>query len=312
VRCLVTGASGHLGSFVTRRLVERGHDVMVMVRSQSSLWRIADVLADIRVVHGDLSRIDEAATEIIEAAPEVVFHLAWSGVAGVRRNHPDHVQVNVMGSLRLLELVGRAGCQSWVGIGSQAEFGPYDGILTEDVPTRPVTTYGTGKLCTGLLARELCAAWDMRYLWLRLLATYGPKEEPHHLIPSTILKLLAGERPALTNGEQRWDYLYVEDAAEAMCRAALDANAKGVFVLGSGEARTVREIVERIRHLIDPEALLGLGDVAYGPDQPMYLQADITRFRAATGWEPSVPFDVGLERTVDWYRAVAPRPVIAP
>jgi len=135
-----------------------------------------------------------------------------------------------------------------------------------------------------------------------LLATYGPKDDIRHLIPTVILKLLASERPALTPGEQRWDYLFVEDAAEAIYRVAVTPNVQGIFNLGSGKAHTVRSIVERIRDLIDPNLPLGFGEIPYRPDQIMHLQADITKLQDATGWSPRVGLDEGLRRTVDWYR----------
>jgi nucleoside-diphosphate-sugar epimerase len=142
----------------------------------------------------------------------------------------------------------------------------------------------------------------IRYVWLRLLATYGPKDDVHHLIPTVILKLLAREKPSLTQGEQRWDYLYVEDAAEAIYSVALKAKAQGVFNLGSGEAYTIRSIAERIRDMIDPKLPLGFNEVPYRPDQVMNLQADISKLKNATGWEPKTSLDRGLEQAIEWYR----------
>jgi nucleoside-diphosphate-sugar epimerase len=115
--------------------------------------------------------------------------------------------------------------------------------------------------------------------------------------------LLAGERPALTPGEQIWDYLYVEDAAEAIYLAALMPDAEGVFNLGSGEGWRVREIIEHLRDLIDPSLPLGFGEVPYPPDQMMRLVTSIDRLKAATGWRPRVGLDKGLRRTIEWYRS---------
>lgn len=304
MRCLVTGASGHLGSYLTRRLVEGGAEVSVMVRPSSDLWRLDGALEGVKVIRADLSDVGAAADALEAAAPEVVFHLAWYGVTSAERNDPRQVTHNVAGSLQLFEAARRGGCRCWVGVGSQAEYGPHhEGALTEELPTRPVTTYGVSKLCVGMLTRELCELAGVRHVWFRLLATYGPKDDERHLIPAVIRQLLAGRRPSLTPGGQRWDYLYVEDAAEALCRAAEDESVRGVFNLGSGEARTVRGIVERIRDMVDPSLPLGFGEVPYRPDQQMHLQADVTRLRAATGWAPRTSLEDGLRRTLEWYRS---------
>ena len=302
MRCLVTGASGHFGSCLVRHLLLQGAEVQVVVRRESNLWRLQDVLGRVRIVYADLADIGAAAPHLREAPPDVAFHLAWHGVTAESRNTTQQITLNVTGALRLLEVLHSMGCRYWVGVGSQAEYGPYPVALTEDLPVRPVTAYGVSKLAVGLLTRKMCELAGMKYLWFRLLATYGPEDDPRHLIPSVILQFLAGQRPALTAGEQICDYLYVEDAAEALCQAVV-AGAEGVFVLGSGEGYTVRSIVEQIRQLIDPARPVGFGDLPYRPDQVMHLLADISSLRAATGWRPRTSLREGLCATVQWHRS---------
>jgi UDP-glucose 4-epimerase len=200
---------------------------------------------------------------------------------------------------------------TWVGLGSQAEYGAVEGRLSEELPPKPVTAYGVSKLCLCLMTEKLCAMTETRFLWLRLLAAYGPMDDPRHLLPSVINQLLDGERPALTPGEQRWDYLYIEDAAEAICRLALETSASGVFNLGSGDALTVRSLVETVRDLIDPALPLGLGDVPYRPDQVMHLEGDLAKLTTATGWRPEVTMEEGLRRTLAWHRDVRAKSVRA-
>ena len=305
MRCLVTGASGHLGSYLTRRLLEEGHTVTVVVRPQSDLWRLADVIADTTVIRSQLEDIDQVESALMAAAPEVVFHLAWQGVTSKFRNDFRQIESNLLGSVRLLEIVQQAGCKCWVGCGSQAEYGLYEGVIREDLPLQPMTLYGATKLCVGFLTRQLCDLAGTRYVWLRVLAAYGPKDDPVHLIPAVILKLLAGEKPALTPGEQRWDYLYVEDVAEAACEVIQQPRLQGIYNLGSGQAYTVRDIVTRMRDMIDPGLPLGIGEIPYGPNQIMRLQGEGTGspFYRETGWKPKVGLDEGLQLTVDWFRA---------
>ena len=309
MRCLVTGASGHVGAFLTKALLVRGCEVAVLVRPESDLWRIADVLDRVTPLYGALGDLSAARASLREWQAETVFHLAWQGVMGAFRNDPSQITRNVSGSLELFQSVQEAGCRCWVGVGSQAEYGAFEGLLTEGQPTRPVTAYGVAKLALGMLTEKLCAMADVRFVWLRLLATYGPMDDLGHLIPGVIAQLLEGRRPALTPGEQRWDYLYVDDAVDAVCRLVLGTDAAGIYNLGSGRAYTVRSLVETVRDLIDPSLALGFGDVPYRPDQVMRLQADVTKLRAATGWDPQVGIEEGLRRTVEWHRRKeAPRP----
>ena len=303
MRCLVTGATGHVGAYLTKRLLERGCEVAVLVRPESNLWRIADILDRVTLLRGALEDMEAVRVPLQEWQPALVFHLAWQGVTGAFRNDPAQITGNVSGSLALFEAVQRAGCRCWVGVGSQAEYGSVDGILTEELTARPVTAYGVAKLALGMLTEKLCAMTEMRFVWLRLLATYGPMDDARHLLPTVIEQLLNGERPALTPGEQRWDYLYIDDAAEAICRLALDSDAQGIFNLGAGESHTVRAWVETARDLIDPALPLGFGDVPYRPDQVMRLQADIGKLASVTSWHPQIGMGEGLQRTIDWHRA---------
>ncbi len=301
-RVLLTGATGFIGSHVIRCLLARDCEIMILMRPQSDPWRIADVLPHLHVIHADLADVSNVADDICAFAPDVTVHLAWYGVGNRHRNDPQQVS-NISATLNLLDVAHRAGTHSWIGLGSQAEYGVYNRAISEDTPANPTTLYGVVKLSTCLLTQRLCRIYGMRWVWLRLFSSYGPGDHPGWMIPYVILTLLRGERPALTAGEQRWDYLFVEDVAEAICSVMVKSNAQGVFNLGSGEAHTVRSIVERIRDLIDPSLPLGFGEIPYRPDQIMHLQADITRLRQATGWKPMVSLDEGLKHTIDWYRA---------
>ena len=303
-RCLVTGASGHLGSYLVRRLLREGAQVFALVRPKSDLWRLADVLDQVNVIRADLSDIARAQSSITEAKPEATFHLAWQGVTSGFKNDAQQITLNVTGSLNLFEIIRTAGCKLWVGVGSQAEYGTHNNILTEETPLRPATAYGIAKLCVGLLTKKLCELADIRYIWLRLLATYGPKDDERHLIPSVIRSLLSHERPLLTSGDQEWDYLYIEDAADAIYQAAVTESAEGVFNLSSGEAHTVRKLVEQIRNIIDPSLPLAFGEIPTPANQIMRLQADISKLREAIGWTPQTSLEEGLRRTVAWSKRI--------
>ncbi len=302
---MVTGASGHLGAALVRTLLGAGDEVAVHLRPGGDPWRLAGVMKRVTVVHGTLR--DPGAAAIGAFAPEVVFHLAWAGVGRAARSAPEQVTENVPGTLRLFEAARVAGCACFVGTGSQAEYGPTNRVMTEDTPAAPVLAYGVAKLATGMLLHALGAATGVRTVWLRLLAAYGPADEEERLVPSTLRRLLAGERPALTEGLQRWDCLYVDDAAEAL-RAVADAPAaSGTYVLASGEAPTVRELVERLRDAVDPALPLGFGEIPAEPAPPPSLRGDARRLRRDTGWFPRTPLDLGVRRTTEWYRTHPPR-----
>jgi len=304
MRCFVTGATGFLGSALVRRLLMEGHEVHAMTRNVQSAgcWRLADVFSRIHVVAGDLGRLDLLEGVLPSIAPDVVFHLGWEGVGSAARNSARQLVDNVNHTLKMLDLCRIAKCPVFVGVGSQAEYGIAQGVLTEDSPCRPVTAYGVAKYSLSLLATKFGEVTDTRVVWFRLFSAYGPKDDPSHMLPFLITSLLQGTCPPLTLGEQLWDYLYVEDAVEAMLSAVASLQANGIFNLASGQSQTLRTVIESVRDAIDPELVLGFGELPYRPDQMMHLEGDITRLRAATGWEPRYSLQDGLRTTIGWYK----------
>jgi nucleoside-diphosphate-sugar epimerase len=301
VKVLLTGASGFVGSYVLRQLVGKGVEVAALVRRPQDAWRIRDELARVQVLREGLEDADALRPAIEACKPTHVVHLAWSGVLGRNRNDASQ-HVNVCQSMRLLEIALGSGVRHFVGLGSQAEYGPCQARIDESTPTAPTTMYGAAKLATCLMAGRLCEVSEARFAWLRLFSSYGPQDSPEWMVPYLALKLLHRERPAVTAAEQLWDYVFVEDAAAAIVAAAMTDGAGGVFNLGSGTAPRLRDIIEKVRDAIDPALPVGFGEVPYRPDQVMHLEADITRLTAATGWRPRTPLDEGIRRTVDWYR----------
>jgi len=303
MRVLLTGASGFVGSHLLARFLRAGEDtVAIVLRPGCVPRRIQHLLGSVEVIAGDLAQPEALAELVRRFAPELVLHAAWAVPSTENRNSTDHAD-HVSHTIGLVKLAHAAGARHFIGMGSQAEYGAAANRADEEHPAQPTTLYGTAKLCAGLLAGKLCAALGIRFAWLRLFAAYGPGEDPTWLIPSMCRAFLAGQRPATTRGEQVWDYLYVEDAAEAAYRVATLPSATGIFNLGSARGHTVREVIERVRDLVDPRAPIGFGELAYPPDQVMHMEAKIDRLQFATGWQPETDLATGLRRTLDWFRS---------
>jgi nucleoside-diphosphate-sugar epimerase len=267
------------------------------------------VSSQLHYIEGSLPDLAPAAKALRRFSPEAIFHLAWDHVSRESRDSVDHIRVNLNGGLRIVDLACDLRCRVFVGIGSQAEFGPSDSPLSEATPARPETAYGLAKLCLGQLALKQCGLSDVRAVWLRLLASYGPEDDAKRLIPYLILSLLRGETPVLNTGDQRWDYLYSEDAAEAMLAAALQESVSGAFNLAYGgssndalrqaprQAWTVRQIATFLRDRLAPEIAL------HWQSQPAKsLVSSSDAFSAVTGWQPKIDMQEGLLRTAEWYR----------
>jgi nucleoside-diphosphate-sugar epimerase len=275
--------------------------VAVLIRPESDPWRIADVMDRVQIVAGRLSEPAALRTLVGGFRPDVVYHLGWFGSAPESRDDPRQLADNVDEAVGLVELAAAAGAATWVGLGSQAEYGPTEAVLDESTPTRPRTRYGAAKLSAGMLSAVKCRQRSLRHIWLRLLTAYGPADHPSYLIPHVILSLLRGRRPALTEGNQPGDFLHVADACAAIRSAALSDACAGTYVLASGEHVPVREVAQRIRDIIDPRLEIGFGDFVSNA-LPTGLRGNPRALELVTGWRPMIRLEAGLAGSVDWYR----------
>lgn len=299
MRILITGAAGFLGSYVVEELVAHGHEVAVLLRDRGSAWRLAEVIERTVVVAGSLQDLEAVRTQLQTFRPSAVAHLAWQGVAPDNRNTP-HQADNIPLTVGLATLAADLGAQVFIGAGSQAEYGPYDREIRDDDLTRPTTLYGHAKLAAGLMARQVAAERGMRFAWMRIFSTYGPKDHRHWLIPSLITALQQGRRMPLTRGEQRWSFLHARDTAAAFRTVLESSSANGVFNLSGTEAPPLRQTVTMLQSLVNPSVELGFGELPYRPDQVMTLKADLSRLQSI-GWRPAVGLEEGLRETVAWH-----------
>lgn len=297
---VVTGPTGAIGHALCRRLLDEGIEVFAVVRPGSPRAEALGERTGLTLVPCDMSRLAELP-DLLPGA-DAFFHLAWGNTTGAGRNDMPAQLRNIQYTVEAVQTAKALGCTVFVGAGSQAEYGRVDGPLRPETPCFPENGYGMAKLCAGQMSRLECERLGLDHVWPRILSVYGPHDGESAMIPAVIRQLLAGERPALTAGEQVWDYLYADDAAEALVCMALRGKNGAVYPLGSGKARPLREYVEQLRDAIDPALPLGFGEVPCGEKQVMYLEADLSALEADTGFSPGTDFRVGIGRTVEWMR----------
>ncbi len=297
---ILTGATGFIGSAVLAELIERGARPVVLLRAGSDRRRIASLGGGFKTI--TLERLDDVPViaQLSQHQPKVFIHCAWRGVFGQERNTEYQVSENIPLTLETVKLAAACGCRQWIGLGSQAEYGNPNRVVDESAPICPTTIYGKAKLAAGIAALALCEARGLAGAWLRVFSTYGPGDHPQWFVPYVIHEFLCGRAPRVTRCEQRWDYLFVKDAARAIVSVA-DGGTDGVFNVGSGTASRLRQVVEIIRCELGTPLEADFGAIAYRPHQVIHLQADITKLAAATGWQPQVSLQEGLRETVSWY-----------
>ena len=302
-RAIITGATGMLGIALVKKLINENIHVTAIVRPGSSRVKRLPVHKNICIVECELSQLLLLKERLLERY-DYFFHFAWEGTYGNARNDMPLQNANIKGTLAAVDLARHLGCTVFLGAGSQAEYGSVSGKLTPDTPTNPQTGYGMAKLCAGQMSRIMCQSYGIRHIWMRILSTYGPYDGMHTMVVSGILQMLQNQRPQYTKGEQMWDYLYCDDAANAFYLAALRGPDSAVYCLGSGNVRPLADYIRDIRDVVSPGCDIGFGEIPYYPNQVMYLCADISSLTKDTGFMPEKNFKDGIFETEKWLREV--------
>lgn len=304
MKILVTGGAGFVGSHVVDRCVEAGHGVAVVDDLSSGQRQQVNAAARLHVVDIRTPALDDVFRG---EAPEAVVHLAAQASVGRSVANPQlDAEINVLGSLNLLECARRAGTRRFVYISTGgAGYGDTDVVPTpESHPTRPVSPYGTSKVAAELYLGCWEALHGLSGVVLRLANIYGPRQNPHGeagVIAIFTDRLLRGE-PCIINGDglQTRDYVYVGDVAEAALRALERPQVTGPVNIGTGVETTVVALFEALR------AAFGHGESRHGPARPGEQRRsllDASRARQVLGWTARVGLDEGLRRTVAAARA---------
>jgi UDP-glucose 4-epimerase len=302
-KALVTGGAGFIGSNLVRALLARGDEVRVLDNFSTGYRRNLEPL-DVELVEGDLRSYERVAAAV--NGVEVVFH--QGALPSVPRSIQDPLTssaVNVEGTLNVLLAARDAGVRRVVFASSSSVYGGASGMpKRESQPVAPLAPYAVSKLAAEQYCMVANRVFGVETVALRYFNVFGEHQDPLSgyaaVIPKFIRSMLDGERPTIFgDGETSRDFTHVENVVEAnLAAAAAPAAAGRVMNIAIGSSHTLNELVRTLRRLLDSDL-----EADYAPsrpgDVPMSL-ADVSLARELIGYEPSVAFEEGLERTIAW------------
>jgi CDP-glucose 4,6-dehydratase len=326
-RVLVTGAHGLIGSWLVKELIRRGDVVTVLERRDrpGSAFGLEGTAAKVDLVRGDIRDGRLVERVLRDGRIELVFHLAGQAIVGAAERAPAPTfETNVAGTWTLLEACRAAGSPRVVVASSDKVYGPAPPHpCTERSPLDPADPYAASKAAADVIARSYWHSHGLPVAAARLANVYGGGDmNDSRLVPEAVWAALAGRQPTLrSDGTQRRDFLYVEDAVAAYLAIsdllADPGRAAGLaFNAGAGHRPTVLEVVRLVFAAagapLHPDGASGAppgppGDGA-SPTGQALDGVDHSRLTDLTGWRPRVELADGLRRTVAWYRRHAPHP----
>jgi nucleoside-diphosphate-sugar epimerase len=306
-RVLITGATGFIGSHLTRRLIQVGFELGIIKRRSSDPWRIIDVPDKIVCFDIDLRNAQEVLNTVLHFKPDAIFHLASYYIGEPSSEEISLiVDTNLLGVINLLDAAKESPLKLFVNTSSCFVYKENMHPMGEEAGLNPVNLYGLTKL----QAEEACSFYAKQYglpiITFRLFSPYGPADHERRLIPYVIMSLLNNQKPKLTTGMQRWDFIYVEDIINAyfkLLSLPLFPKKHEILNVGTGYAVSVKELVTRLAQIMGKDSDLEWGTLPHRKNEVWHLCADINKIQNLLGWKPKVQMmDEGLNRTIAWYK----------
>ncbi|HCL29926.1 MAG TPA: LPS biosynthesis protein WbpP [Candidatus Latescibacteria bacterium] len=304
-RVLVTGGAGFIGSHLCRRLVAEGHEVRVLDNlSSGKRGNLGEIDVDLMI--GDL-RDPSTAEHAVEDAEVILHHAAIASVQYSVEQPLDEQDVNVVGTLRLLEAARKVGVRRIVFAASAAAYGTDPTIpKREEMTALPVSPYGLSKVAGEHYCRVWSHVYGLETVCLRYFNIFGPRQDPASPYSGVISifarKMIDGVAPTIHgDGEQSRDFNYVDNVVDANLAAMAAKTAAGeIYNIGTGRGVTVNELVATLNQVLGSDLQAEHGESRAGDVRTSV--AAIDRARQALGYEPRVAFEAGLQQTVDWMR----------
>ncbi len=297
-KIVVTGATSMIGVATINEAIKNNVEVLAIIRKDSKKIDRLPKSNLIKFLECDLDKFD--TIDSVDDDYDVFYHFAWGNTDKNTRNDPVLQQKNIKYALDAVNLAKKLGCKKYIGAGSQAEYGRVEGKLNASTPINPDIAYGMAKYAAGRLTNLRCKELNIEHIWVRILSVYGINDGPNTMISYAIKELLAGKEPEFTKCEQKWDYLFSEDAGRAFYFIGDRGKANKTYCLGSGLARPLSDYVKTINKLLNKPENTGIGKKEYALNQVMHLEADISELTADTGFKPTISFEDGLKRTIDY------------
>lgn len=291
MKITIAGANSFIGKRLLKKVADE--DVVAIVREGSPF-----TYPGVKIVYCNMEDYDRLGK--LCGAGDVFIDLTWRGSRGANRQNKEMQKKNYLSTLAAMKSMAEVGYKTIVSAGSQAEYGQCEGIITEETPVNPNTEYGIYKVKIFEEVSSIADKSGCRFIEPRYFSLYGPEDYENTLIMATLKKLLSGDKVELNDCTQLWDYLFVDDAMDALIHLCKTDVLGGVYNFATGHHRTLREFILDMKESVGSNSEVVFGSVEYNG---LYidLRPDVSKLKS-TGWIPATSFKDGIKRIVEEQR----------
>ena len=287
---IITGATSFIGLHLIDGLIEHGgYNIYAIVRENSNkINRLPK--SKITVIENSMENF-ELLEDKIPQNFYALFHLAWNGTHGEDRMNPKMQKDNYLNSLKLLEVSKKKNCNIFITAGSQAEYGPHNDKVYETTKEIPNTEYGKYKLKFYNDAKTFCENNGICLIEPRFFSLYGINDYENTLIINSIKKMQNNQSMDFTKGVQLWNYLYIEDAVNALI-LLMEKEVSGIYNFGSLDTRPLKEFVLEIKRILNSTSNLNFGKIQ--DSGIINVNPSIEKLLNTIEWKPQTTFTEGI------------------
>lgn len=297
MKAVVSGATGFVGKWLVKELLDQNNEVIVIVKNDHNIPR--SWLGKVKIYVCDLQ--DYSCLDVHENNADCFFHLAWAGTSGKERADVRLQLSNVQATCDAIQLASKLGCTRFIFAGSIME---YEAVsCVGDTASYPGMgyIYSTAKLTADFIAKIICSNSHMEYLNVIISNIFGIGEYSPRFLNSTIKKMIHNENIPLTEGTQIYDFIYVTDAVKQIILAAERGNANEAYYIGNPEQRRLKEFIIDMKTALKSTSELKFGEIPLTGKSLTYHEFDTHKLQQL-GFETAVSFTEGVILTSNWLR----------
>lgn len=300
MKAIVTGANGFVGSALIKKLLKENNEVLAIdVSFSNSRLDNHPLLTTLEM---SVEKISELTEKVEKGYYDVFYHFAWIGSAGELRCD-ENVQVkNALWTVDCLKVCQAIDCKKFVCAGTIMEYEVHDVMYSQGSKPGLPYIYGVGKVLAHELCKPIANNLGIDLVWAYITNAYGVGEKSPRFINTTLRKIINHEPLNFTAATQNYDFVYIDDVANAFYLLGLYGKANKGYMIGSGNARPLKEFILEMCEENDKSNPPLFGNVPFtGVNTPLETFS-IKELENDCGYKPTVSFKEGTRRTLIWLK----------
>lgn len=301
-KVIITGADGFVGSYTAAHFIKEGCEVLALdIGAKPKRLQETEGLTYMQC---DVSDTTAMLKKIPHGIYDIFVHFAWSGSAGPARVDYNLQMQNALNTVECMKAAKQLGCTRFICAGSIMEYEVEATIHAQGSKPGMGYIYGMGKHIAHCMCKSVAVEIGIELLWPMITNAYGVGEMSPRFVNTTLRKIINGEKLEFTAGTQNYDFVYVSDVAKAFYLIAKNGKPFCEYMIGSGNAKPLREFILEMVGECAPETVPNFGDVPFtGTNMPLST-FDISDTKKDCGFEPEVSFAQGTRMTMDWLKTL--------